>query len=64
MVLFSDAGRERNILYLDGLPMTYTYQDDSFGCMQITAMSMIADDDVTIMIKEFKGDKLASLLAE
>ena len=40
-----------------------TYEDNSIGWMLVAAMSKIADEDMTIVIKELKGVKLATILA-
>ena len=40
-----------------------TYEDNSIRWMLVAAMSKIADEDMTIVIKELKGVQLATILA-
>ena len=40
------------------------YQDGTFGWIQVAACSKITDEGVTIVIKELKGVKLATVLAK
>ena len=64
MILFSDASSGRNYsLYGCVAYIRNTYEDNSTKWMLVAAMTKIADEDMTIVIKELKGVKKATILA-
>ena len=64
LIVFSDAsGGKKYSLYGCVAYVRNTYEDNSIKWMLVAAMSKIADEDMTIVIKELKGVKLATILA-
>ena len=44
--------------------LRYTYEDQSFGWILVAASSKAATDNITIVVKELKGMKLATELGK
>ena len=64
LIIFSDAsGGKKYSLYGCVAYLRHAYEDNLFDWMLIAAMSKLADEEKTIVIKENKGVKLATVLA-
>ena len=64
LIVFSDASGGKNYSSYGCVEyVRNTYEDNSIGWMLVAAMSKIANEDMTIVIKELKGVKLATILA-
>ena len=64
LIIFSDARGGKNYsLYGCVTYLRHAYEDNSFEWMLIAAMSKLADEEMTIVVKELKSVKVATILA-
>ena len=65
LIVMSDAsGGLKYSIYGAVAYLRYTYEDKTFGWILVAASSKVAADNITIVVKELKGIKLASELGK
>ena len=65
LIVMSDAsGGLKYSIYGAVAYVRYTYEDKTFGWILVAASSKVATDNITIVVKELKGIKLASELSK
>ena len=64
MVMSNASGGFKYSIYGAVAYLRYTYEDRTFGWILVAASSKVAADNITVLVKELKGIKLASELGK